>query len=284
MRDPRLLHKYVGSSFCALENMAQGRLKFTPIDQLNDPAEMVATLRAEPVRRSLEDLREGRVTLDDVRALQDQWGLLNRLAPGEIRADLPASPAEIVELARAEIFEGERFLERPRKLAAIFREKTAIFSLTENPADLRMWASYGDAGKGWLVTLRDVADAFAARALPGLYSPLRANYDPDDPGVTFRPDSFLSFFTKKHPEWESEREWRVVGVLDDCNRDNPDCPLIQIGPEHVFGFTAGWQVDDNHFEAIQSKLLKLNPALHVAKLTLNDARRPSLPAYLHTET
>lgn len=284
MSAPRLLHKYLGGGMHAVENIAQGRLKFTPVDQLNDPAELVAALRPAAIRRSLQELRAGKVTDVDVAALQDQMRLLVRLAPSKIKAAAPQTCEAIVALANAEIFEDESFLERPRELAGIFRDSTAILSLTDNPDDLRMWASYGSTGAGWLVTFRDIEAAFADRALPGLYTPLPANYDPDDPGVTFRPDSFLSFFTKKHPEWSGEREWRVVCPLDDCDVSNPDVPLISIDPAHVYAMTAGWAVTDEAYEAVRSKLLSLNPELHMAKLALNDARRPALPEYLTDET
>ncbi len=283
MTAPRLLHKYIGAGVCAVKSIARGHLKFTPVDQLNDPAELVAAMRPAAIRRSLEELRAGAVTDADVTALQDQMRLLVRLAPSQIQAAAPQSRNEIVALAQAEIFDDESFLERPRELARIFRDSTAILSLTDNSDDLRMWASYGSIGAGWLVTFRDVEAAFSDRALPGHYTPLAANYDPDDPGVTFRPDSFLSFFTKKHPEWAGEREWRVVCPLDDCDFDDPDVPLISIDPAHVYAVTAGWAVADRTFDAGRSQLQALNPDLHVAKLTLNDARRPALPDYL-TET
>ncbi len=280
MSSPRLLHKYVGAGTHAVENMAAGRLKFTAIDQLNDPAELVASLRPSAIRESLEELRRGHVTDADVTALQAQMALLVRLAPSEIRASAPLSIDEIVELANAEIFEDDRFLDRPRRLAEIFRSRTAILSLTDNPDDLRMWASYGAAGDGWLVTIKDLHSAFMSVKVPGLYSPLRANYDPNDPGVTFRPASFLSFFTKKHPEWAGEREWRVVCPLDDCDLSEPTVPLIDIDPSYVYAITAGWAVPDETFKSARERLVAVNPKLRVSKLKLNDARRPVIPEYL----
>jgi hypothetical protein len=50
------LFKFVNSAASVL-NMAKGSLKFTPLDELNDPSEMTPVMDRTAVRKSLEALR-----------------------------------------------------------------------------------------------------------------------------------------------------------------------------------------------------------------------------------
>ena len=283
MSAPRLLHKYVGPNSGALESIASGRIKLTPIDELNDPAEMVALVREDAVRDSLKALRSSGVSKAQLAALRAQAEIMDRLAPGLRVINPPSSVDEANQILQWPVYDAPEVLDWPKRIAELFRSAVGIMSLTERPEDLRMWATYAGVGAGWLVTFDKIGEALADRAGAGLYEPLQANYDPEDPGLTFDPNTYLSLFVNKQPEWESEREWRIVGVLDDCDRSLPSCPVISIDPAHVYAVTAGWAVADEVFESVRSKLLAINPDLRMAKISLNDARRPALPAYL-TET
>jgi hypothetical protein len=76
------LFKFVGSRNAVL-NMAKGSLKFTPIDELNDPSELTPVMDRPAVRASLEALRKNGMTQDQFDWLKRQEAVLDLLSPEE---------------------------------------------------------------------------------------------------------------------------------------------------------------------------------------------------------
>ena len=75
------LFKFVASTTAVL-NMAKGTLKFTPIEELNDPSELTPVMNRPAVRASLASLRKNGLTQDQFKWLQRQEALLDLLSTG----------------------------------------------------------------------------------------------------------------------------------------------------------------------------------------------------------
>src|SRR5438067_2347432 len=94
---PSKLYKYVGS-IAAVTNLVAGKVKFTPVADLNDPFELNSFVDADAIARSLQTLRiEGRQQ-SHVDGLRKQERLLRWLAPEYNRW-----PAGFIERATPDI-------------------------------------------------------------------------------------------------------------------------------------------------------------------------------------
>jgi len=87
------LFKFV-SSIHAVLNMAKGSLKFTPLDELNDPTELTPVMDRTAVRHSLQLLRAQGLTKDQYHWLACQDALLDLLAPQEKVLKVPTTLAQ----------------------------------------------------------------------------------------------------------------------------------------------------------------------------------------------
>jgi hypothetical protein len=78
-------YKFVGDPK-AVPHLLKGSLKFTPIQELNDPSELTSNVIIKDVVASLNRLRRDGYTDDDLAQLQRQGNLLQRLAPDYVGA------------------------------------------------------------------------------------------------------------------------------------------------------------------------------------------------------
>jgi hypothetical protein len=78
----------------AVLNIARGSLKFTPLDELNDPTELTPILDRAAVRHSLKLLRTHGLTEEQYHWLGCQDALLNLLAPQEKVLTVPKTLGE----------------------------------------------------------------------------------------------------------------------------------------------------------------------------------------------
>jgi len=145
------LFKFVGSKSAVL-NTARGSLKFTPIDELNDPSELTPVMDRSAVRASLESLRINGLTQDQYDWLVRQGAVLDLLAPQAKVLDAPKTLAEANQMLSISVYNNLDYMER--KLFATIesiRAKVGILSLSERYDSLPMWAHYADQAK-WSVS------------------------------------------------------------------------------------------------------------------------------------
>jgi hypothetical protein len=76
--DHARLFKFVRSAHAVL-NMANGSLKFTPLDEINDPSELTPVMDRTAIRKSLEVLRIDGLTADQYPCLLCQDAILRLL-------------------------------------------------------------------------------------------------------------------------------------------------------------------------------------------------------------
>jgi hypothetical protein len=105
-----LLFKFVGSSSAVL-NMAKGALKFTPIEELNDPTELTPVMNRTAVRTSLKLLRTKGITKVQLKRLRRESAMLDLLSPEEKVIDAPDTLHEATRILKA----GPRVCSRLRK-------------------------------------------------------------------------------------------------------------------------------------------------------------------------
>ena len=105
------LFKYV-SSANAVVNMARGSLKFTPVEELNDPSELSPVLDRTEVRSSLEILRNKGMTRDQFVWLQRQEAVLDLLSPEEKVLKAPKTLAEVNSMLSISAYENLEFMEK----------------------------------------------------------------------------------------------------------------------------------------------------------------------------
>jgi len=87
------LFKFVASTTAVL-SMAKGALKFTPIEDLNDPSELTPIMTRAAVRASLDSLRQNGLTQDQFKWLQRQEAVLDLLSPEEKILTAPSTLSE----------------------------------------------------------------------------------------------------------------------------------------------------------------------------------------------
>jgi hypothetical protein len=214
------LFKFVGSKSAVL-NMAKGWLKFTPLDELNDPSELTPVMDRAAVRSSLELLRTNGLTQDQYDWLVRQGAVLDLLAPEEKVLNAPKTLAEANRMLSISAYDNLDYMER--KLFATIetiRAKVGILSLSERYDSLPMWAHYANQAKGFVVIFENLERSFNGDGTGSLNIPKPVVYTERFFGMTFDPATQDRLFFSKLSDWSYEREWRVVTALDACRRSS----------------------------------------------------------------
>ena len=105
------LFKFVGSKNAVL-NMARGSVKFTPLDELNDPSELTPVMDRAAVRSSLEFLRTNGLTQDQYDWLVRQGAILDLLAPQEKVLNAPKTLAAANRMLSISTYDNLDYMER----------------------------------------------------------------------------------------------------------------------------------------------------------------------------
>jgi hypothetical protein len=140
------LFKFVVSKSAVL-SMARGSLKFTPLDELNDPSELTPVVERAAVRSSLELLRTNGLTQDQHDWLGRQGATLDLLAPQEKVLNAPKTLAAANRMLSISTYDNLDYMER-KLFASIesIRARVGILSLSERYDSLPMWAALRRSG------------------------------------------------------------------------------------------------------------------------------------------
>ena len=98
------LHKFIRKPE-DVSFLLRGRIKFTPIPELNDPSELFPAIIPDEVKKSLILLRKRGYTEEDMVHLQHQGALLQRLAPEFQAVSVPATKEEANKLICASFYD-----------------------------------------------------------------------------------------------------------------------------------------------------------------------------------
>jgi len=277
------LYKFVASKDAVL-NMARGNLKFTPIEQLNDPMELVPELVPSDVVESLKALREVGMSEEQFEWLGQQEVLLNLLAPEEIVLRRPKTLAEANRMLTISAYDNLGYM-RTKLVSTVksIRAKVGVLSLTARWDSLAMWAHYASNANGFVVILDNLHEAFPGDGTGSLNVPKPVTYTSEFRGMTFDPATQDRLFFSKFAEWSYEQEWRVVLPLAQCRHVvPPGLYLKTIEAHHFAGVICGRNVPDDIIATLKSELSAINPAAEIkvariegAKITLAAYQQPA---------
>jgi hypothetical protein len=274
------LFKFVGSTSAVL-NIARGSLKFTPIEELNDPSELTPVMDRPAVRSSLQILRNNGMTHDQFDWLQRQGAILDLLSPEEKVLSAPRTLQEANRMLSISAYENLDYLEQ--KLFATIkniRARVGILSLSQRCDSLPMWAHYADLARGFVVVLENLDRSFRGDETGSLNTPRPVVYAEQFIGMTFDPSTQDRLFFSKLSDWSYEREWRVVTALNDCHRSSDGkLYLRSVDRLHLTGVICGWRASADDVSYLGHELMRLNPEAKLVSAVLDGGRvslRPPL--------
>jgi hypothetical protein len=267
------LFKFVGSTGAVL-NMAKGSLKFTPIDELNDPSELTPVMDRSAVRTSLEILRHNGMTQAQFDWIQRQSAVLDLLSPEEKVLNAPRTLSEANHMLSLRAYDNLDYMEK--KLFATIqniRSRVGILSLSERYDSLPMWAHYADLARGFVVVFENLEQSFKGDETGSLNIPKPVVYAEQFLGMTFDPSTQDRLFFSKLSDWSYEREWRVVTALSACQpSQDGKLHLRHVDRFHLKGVICGWRANVDDVSLLGDKLACLNPDAKLISATLDGGR------------
>jgi hypothetical protein len=226
--------------------MANGSLKFTTIDELNDPSELMPHMDREAVLASLSNIRTSGYTPRQFEWLGCQEALLRLISPETRVLSRPSTIDQANRTLALPVYDNLDFMERQLlKTIALIRSRVGVLSLTERYDSLPMWAHYGALAKGYVIRLDDLDSEFLEDATGSLNNVKPVSYVDELVGMTHDPSTQDNLFFSKFSDWSYEREWRVVAALSSCQL-SPDgkMHLRYVRPSIVTGLICGWNASD----------------------------------------
>ena len=251
----------------SVPSFLKGRIKFTPIPELNDPSELTSNVIPKDVLASLKRLRKNGYTSDDLIHLQNQGRLLHRLAPGFQAVTVPRTTTQATELIRSSFYDQMPVLEDLLgKTAAEISKKVGIFCVSKRFDSLPMWAHYAANASGLVVEFVRLDDIFSGDDTGVLQKLVSVRYQRETSGVTFEPQSHESLFFEKFEDWSYEKEVRVVMPLEECDH-------LSVGGNALFLYSIptycisriilGWRMERDVGENIRQNAAKCQNKVEV---------------------
>jgi len=249
------LYKFVGDPAVA-RHFLSGRIKFTPIGELNDPSELTSNVIAEKVRESLRRLRKDGYTEDDLLHLQHQGAVLKKLAPRFQAVRAPERVEDANRLIRSSFYDQIEVLERRlNETAREISAKVGVFCLSKRFDSLPMWAHYAGNATGFVVEFNRLNDIFTGDETDVLWKLTEVRYERETGGVTFEPESHDALFFEKFSDWSYEQEVRVVAPLDSCVsvsiENGHKIYVFDLPTSNVSRLILGWKMDVEAAEEIR---------------------------------
>ena len=221
------------------------QLFLAPINKFNDPLEFrfrTATLEdTDPMQwvKALEKLSDVNLEWSD-----RDHGIRARVATTNPKA-----------------FE-ERVARAPSVLRAWLEVRCGVLCMTEDAANLLMWAHYAACHRGFCLEFSTSFDPFQGAVQPVQYQELMPVLDP----FTYNPDTFVdSILLGKSTHWSYEREWRrvehnVEDPLDAERWDEDDLPpsprILHYPAKALTGIITGCQFPETRRADLESWLTK----------------------------
>ncbi|MCJ2064393.1 DUF2971 domain-containing protein [Methylobacterium sp. J-088] len=269
----KLLYKFVGSKK-AVTALAQGSLKFTKIDELNDPSELIPYMNKHAVRSSLKLVRQNGYSPEQFQWLKHQEALLRLISPETRVLSCPKTIALANQTLALPIYDNFEYMER-QLLATIsfIRSRVGVLSLTERFDSLPMWAHYGVQASGYVVQFEGLDREFERDDTGSLNVLKPVIYVQDLIGMTHDPATQDNLFFTKFNDWSYEHEWRIVSALSACKASvDGTLFLRQMMSSAATGVICGWNVPEDDIRTLALDLLDINPLLKVFRAKLEQGR------------
>lgn len=266
----RTLYKFVGC-LEAVRSIAGGSLKFTTIDELNDPSELAPHLNRDAVRESLAALRRDGHTEKQFEWLGCQEAMLRLLSPETRILSRPATIEMANRTLAMPIYDDLEFMERQlRRTIELIRQRVGVLSLTERFDSLPMWAHYAARAKGCVIRFEGLEREFCGDATGSLNALKPVAYVDHLVGMTFDPSTQDDIFYRKFQDWGYEFEWRVVSALRACQPSVEKTNYLRsVSRTAVTGVICGWNVSAEDIRPLAIELHQTNPALEVLAASLD---------------
>lgn len=268
------LYKYIARPE-DVSHILEGRLKFTPPHELNDPSELTAAVDLEELRASLERYRREGYSEDEVVLLTRQAAVIGRLAPG-YGGPPPRDRSEASRRIHHQTFDNAAllvgFMDR---LSATMADNSGVLCLTQTPDSQPMWAHYAANATGLVVEFKGLEAAFAGDDTQCLGEPLPVRYTRGQELMTFDPRTYDTLFFTKNSAWSYECEVRVVLPLLECERvrsQTSSLYLRDVGRGHVQRIILGWRMPADRAAAIRQLVTGIDPSVEVVQATARQGR------------
>lgn len=241
------LYKYIADPD-SISHFLSGRVKFTPINELNDPSELTTNINAEKVKESLERIRSQGYSANDLLHLQKQAAVLKALAPNFQAIEAPRNVDEANKLIRSAFYDQtDVLIQLLSKTTNEISEKVGIFCLSKRYNSLPMWAHYAANATGAVIEFAKLDEFFLGDETGVLQQPIDVRYNRETGGVTFDPKSHDAIFFEKYSDWSYEQEVRVIVPLEQCENIPLDggkrLYTLEIPPTIVSRVILGWNMD-----------------------------------------
>ena len=255
------------------EYLLSGKLKFTPIPELNDPTELIPRFVIHDVRESLAKLRRNGYSNSEFHHLQRQGNLLEQIAPEVQGTSVPRSIHEANQLLKSRFYDDMTNLEKLlNRTMEILVSRVGIFCMTYRMDSLPMWAHYADHAKGLVVEFGGLEKTFAGDATGILARLIEVIYHQDLTSITFNPCSHEYMFYSKFSDWSYEHEVRIVLPLDKCTKcisDECTVHTYKIPLCHVRRIYCGWNIGCDMLGELIGYTRSINPSVEVWTTTIS---------------
>lgn len=270
------LYKFIDSPDVA-EYFLAGRIKFTPISELNDPSELTSNVLPEKVYKSLNKIRITGYNEEDLLQLQQQGAVLNKLAPRFQATPVPNSIEGANRLIRSSFYDQTDLLVSVlSKTANEISKKVGVFCLTKRLDSLPMWAHYANNAKGLVVEFEKLDSVFNGDETGVLWSLIDIRYQKEKGGVTFDPKSHDALFFEKFSDWSYEQEVRVVAVLDTCDtmslENGHRIYFFDLPPSKVKRLILGWKMSQEKVNFIKQKAHEMHSTADIVQARFENGR------------
>jgi Protein of unknown function (DUF2971) len=246
------LYKYV--TLDVLHKILEGRIRFKPPGQFNDPFEIPGIMAAE-VRARFAGLGGLILQTQDIMS-----GLMS--SPFSVPAAAYTLPSDDFRRASNDSDQkGRQLSDEEVQKEILSRIQTidstyGILSLTQTNENLLMWAHYADDHRGAVIEL-DLDDEFLYQDDPNRKFARAVKYSTERATIPIDEGILMEHFFVKSPEWAYEPEIRVIRRLehaDDVIKPDggPDIHLFTMPPEYVKRIFIGVRTESAALEEVLS--------------------------------
>lgn len=265
----------------AINSILSGTVKFTPIHELNDPAELCPVFNQQLVDESHKRLCRDGYTDEDMINLGRQNMLLQRLLPEYPQIPMPTKDEATQLIRLVALALKERLELQLKETADNIASKIGIFCLSERYDSLPMWAHYADIARGFAIEYKDLGCVFQGDGTKVLQQLRQVTYEPKLSGVTFDTNSHEKLFFSKFSDWSYENEVRVILPLAECKQsisDGNPLYLFDLPSQCVGRIILGWNMPKHTQENIKNTVQQINPDVNVAYAEFTSGKVHLVPA------
>jgi hypothetical protein len=265
-------YKFVANEEAVL-SIVDGLVKFTPIPKLNDPFELTAITDEKIVANSLKHYRTQGYDEIDLKNLQSQQMLLNKLL--DVSIPLPQSLNQLNSIIQSPAFDvnANALIAFLKSVQGEILNRTGVLCLSEKYDSLPMWAHYANNANGFVIEFEDLETTFSGDETQILNKVTKVEYG-KAPIITFDTNSHIAPFFTKHKDWSYEKEFRVVLPLRECKFSN-DIYLKEIPKNLVKRVIIGWNYLKN-LDNLRGNIKDKNPEVVVVQTVLNFNTEPMI--------